>query len=82
MVLGFLFTYFSGFDPLIDPLQPGNTFYECFHPVSAGPLHFLGDVSVCVQCESCCVVPQIPLHGLDIVSSPEGGHGVAMAEIC
>ena len=68
--------------PLIDPLQPGNALDEAFHALGAVLLHLLRYMTVNVQGESRCVVAQVFLHRFDVVPASEGGHGIAMAEIC
>ena len=53
-----------------------QAFKIALHAVGAVLLHLLGYVAVDVKCESCCCMPDIGLHGLDIIAIVQvGGRG-------
>ena len=54
---------------------------EALHPVGAFLLHLVGDVAIDVQREGRRGVPQVALHGLDVVADLQGRHRIGVAHI-
>ena len=79
-----LMLFYKIFFPLFFPLfvlSPGNALNKLFHPVRAGPLHFLGDVPIHIQGKGGGMVSQVALHRLNIVPGPERIHGIGVPEV-
>ena len=54
---------------------------KALHPVGALLLHLVGDMAVDVQCKGRRGVPQVVLHGLDVVADLQGRHRIGMPHI-
>ena len=78
MVPGFFVVFSSKFSLMFSLLKLQNVFDIGFHAGCAFLLHLIGHMSVDIQGKGGGCMAQIALNGLDIVSGPDGGHGVAV----
>ena len=51
------------------------------HALRTRLLHLVGNVTVNIKRESCCCVPEVALHRLDIVPAFDGCYGITMPQI-
>ena len=59
----------------------GHLSNKPLHPVGAVALHLLRHVPVDVECEGCGVVPEVCLHGFDVVAGAQRRDGVRVTQI-
>lgn len=72
--------FYSAIFSYVFPLQIQNALNEAFHACGAVTGHLLSEVAVLVQRKGGGSVPQVGLHRLYILPSPERVHGVCMPE--
>ena len=58
-----------------------HTVDQFLHPFRAGFTHFVNNVAVFIQRESCGIVPHVLLQGLDIITSFNAVYSECMAKI-
>ena len=62
-------------------LPAGNALNKLLHTVGAGLFHLLRDVAVNIERKRGSCVPEVFLHGFDVISALDRDNSIGMAQI-